>query len=168
MPATSRSKEPSTRSTESFLTSSFSCIASKFRAELRKCAVLGGFVTRHHIAGFAGLHVGFDIEKVRRALSNAFENRRGRLRTVIAGAWIRFIDRNGDAEFSIIGREKSDERRVVLVVRVFAVNDFLRSAGFAGDGIVLQLGLVRSANRDDTLERSDCFLGSLLIDDAPE
>src|SRR4051812_25131969 len=104
MPATSRSSEPSTRSTGSCFTSSFSCIGSKFGPHLHDRAMFWSWLGRHYVAGFSGLHVGFDVEKIRGALGDPLEDWRGRLGAIIAGARIRLVDRNRDAQLRVVGR----------------------------------------------------------------
>jgi hypothetical protein len=78
-----------------------------------------------------------DIEIIGGALSDLPEYGRSRLAAVVALLW--FVERDGDAQFGSIGREKADERGKVLSGQVA-----LRPAGFLSGAGLTRRTTVRS------------------------
>src|ERR1019366_2800848 len=98
-------------------------------------------------------HRGLNIKILNELLTEALEDGRGHevaVSRATRSAGVGIIHDDGDGDLWIAGGKKADERRNMMVVRVVAVDDFLRGAGFAGDLKAWNRGLGRRAvNRSD-------------------
>ena len=75
-----------------------------------------------------------DPEVAQRRLGDALEDRRGDGAAVVA-VRVRRVDDDDDRERRLARRQEADERRVVVGVRVVAVDQLLGRAGLAGDRV---------------------------------
>src|SRR5207247_293264 len=137
MPATSRSSGPSTRVLASSLTSCFNFIGtSKVWPGLGRRQRVGnpgfgdrlGLVRGRFRRGFGGrLDVRANAEVRRRALGDCFEDGPGRFASVVT-VRVRFIQKYRDADFRVVGRKETNERREIFVR---PIGRLLAGAGFA-------------------------------------